>query len=73
MLSPQQINEFRQTGHVTVTRCGVSFHHGNTPHQSSANQSGRPRRAAAIHYPRSDARLVKPDLSYDEQLIVAVT
>jgi len=56
-----------------VPRGGVSFHHGNTPHQSSANHSTRPRRATAIHYLRNGARLVSPALDFDEKLIVAVT
>ena len=33
-----------------VSRGGVSFHHGNTLHQSSANGSRNPRRAVAIHF-----------------------
>jgi ectoine hydroxylase-related dioxygenase (phytanoyl-CoA dioxygenase family) len=56
-----------------VPRGGVSFHHGNTPHQSSDNRSKHPRRALAVHYLRSDARLVKPALDYDDTLIVKVT
>jgi len=56
-----------------VPRGGVSLHHGNTPHQSSANQSPRPRRAAALHYLRNDARLIKPALSYDDRSVVKVT
>ena len=56
-----------------VPRGGVSFHHGNTPHQSSANHSRRPRRAAAIHYLRDDATLIKPALHYDPALSVRVS
>lgn len=56
-----------------VPRGGVSFHHGNTPHQSSANRSARPRRAAAFHYIRDDARLLTPALEFDDKLIVMVS
>ena len=55
-----------------VPRGGVSFHHGNTPHQSSANRSTRPRRAAAFHYLRDDATLSNPALSYDPGFSVKV-
>jgi len=55
-----------------VPRGGVSFHHGNAPHQSSANRSQHPRRAAAFHYLRNGARLVSPALPYDESLSVAI-
>jgi len=53
-----------------VDRGGVSFHHGNTWHQSSANTSPRPRRAVAIHFLRSDARLVSPALKYDPTIAI---
>ena len=56
-----------------VPRGGVSFHHGNTPHQSSANRSMRPRRAAAFHYLRDDATLTKPALDYDPAVSVKVS
>ncbi|MEO2049239.1 MAG: phytanoyl-CoA dioxygenase family protein [Pirellulales bacterium] len=56
-----------------VPRGGVSFHHGNTPHQSSANRSTRPRRAAALHYMRNDNRLIKPALDFDSGVNVKVT
>lgn len=56
-----------------VPRGGVSFHHGNTPHQSSANRSTRPRRAAAFHYLREDATLSNPALDYDPAFCVKVS
>lgn len=56
-----------------VPRGGISFHHGNTPHQSSANQSQHPRRAAAFHYLHQSARLVSPALRYDESLAVRIS
>lgn len=55
-----------------VSRGGVSFHHGNTPHQSSSNCSDRPRRAAAFHYLREDASLTHPALEYDHHLNVRI-
>jgi ectoine hydroxylase-related dioxygenase (phytanoyl-CoA dioxygenase family) len=55
-----------------VPRGGVSFHHGNTPHQSSANRSPRPRRAAAFHYLLDSARLADSGLSYDASLSVPI-
>jgi ectoine hydroxylase-related dioxygenase (phytanoyl-CoA dioxygenase family) len=56
-----------------VPRGGISFHHGNAPHQSSANRSPSPRRAVALHYIRNDARLIAPALDYDGNQIVKVT
>ncbi len=44
---------------------GVSFHHGNTPHFSAANQSKSSRRAVAFHYLRNDATLIQSGLEYD--------
>jgi ectoine hydroxylase-related dioxygenase (phytanoyl-CoA dioxygenase family) len=51
---------------------GVSLHHGNTLHQSAANTSNRPRRAAAFHYLRNDANLVDPALPYDQAVRVSI-
>ena len=48
-----------------VPRGGVSIHHGNTLHQSSANRSAHPRRAVTFHFLRNDAKLVDPALPYD--------
>ena len=56
-----------------VPRGGVSFHHGNTPHQSSANRSQHSRRAAAFHYLSRSARLVSPALPYDAAFPVAIS
>ncbi len=52
---------------------GVSFHHGNTPHQSSSNRSGNSRRAAAFHYLQNDAKLVSATLPYDASINVKIT
>lgn len=43
-----------------VPRGGVSFHHGNTPHQSASNRSPHPRRAAAFHYVRNRRSMFVP-------------
>lgn len=56
-----------------VPRGGVSFHHGNTPHQSSENHSTRSRRAVALHYMRSSTKLVNPALPFDPTVRVKVT
>lgn len=48
-----------------VRRGGVSFHHGDTVHQSSDNRSPHWRRACAVHYYNRDTRLVRPALTYD--------
>jgi phytanoyl-CoA hydroxylase len=56
-----------------VSRGGVSFHHGNTLHQSSENRSERSRRAVAIHYVNADTDFVTPALKYDESIVVAVS
>jgi ectoine hydroxylase-related dioxygenase (phytanoyl-CoA dioxygenase family) len=70
---PSEIADQFEMLPAPVPRGGVSFHHGNTPHQSSANRSTRPRRAAALHYMRSDTRLINPALSFDEAVRVKVT
>ncbi len=56
-----------------VPRGGVSFHHGNTLHQSSSNLSSKPRRAAAFHYLRNNSRLVDSPLPFDETRRVTVS
>lgn len=52
---------------------GVSFHHGNTWHQSSSNRSTRPRRAAAFHFLRNDVALSDPALPYDPDVVVRIS
>ncbi|MBC8327032.1 MAG: phytanoyl-CoA dioxygenase family protein [Verrucomicrobia subdivision 3 bacterium] len=56
-----------------VPRGGVSIHHGNTLHQSSANRSDQPRRAVTFHFLRNDARLVNPALAYDPAQAVRIS
>lgn len=59
-------------GAAPVPRGGVSLHHGNTLHRSSANTSPKARRAVAIHYLDREARLTKPALEYDASFFVAI-
>ncbi|MCG8648711.1 MAG: phytanoyl-CoA dioxygenase family protein [Pirellulales bacterium] len=70
---PAEIAARYQLVPAPVPRGGVSFHHGNTPHQSSANRSQQARRAAAFHYLRNDAKLTHPALDYDPDFRVTIT
>lgn len=56
-----------------VPKGGVSFHHGNTLHQSSDNRSKRWRRAVAIHYVRNDVTFATPALAYDDAVVVRIS
>ena len=56
-----------------VPRGGVSFHHGNTFHQSAANLSTRWRRACALHYVNAGTRFVHPALPYDDSLMMRIS
>jgi ectoine hydroxylase-related dioxygenase (phytanoyl-CoA dioxygenase family) len=49
---------------------GVSLHHGNTLHQSSANRSRYARRAVAFHYLAANSGLTEPALEYDSSVAV---
>ena len=71
-VAPQFIDRFQMTP-APVPAGGVSFHHGNTWHQSSSNTSQRARRAVAFHYLRNDATLVNPALPYDSSVVVRVS
>jgi len=51
-----------------VRKGGVSFHHGNTFHQSGPNHSTKWRRACALHYVRNDVEFATPALPYDHSL-----
>jgi ectoine hydroxylase-related dioxygenase (phytanoyl-CoA dioxygenase family) len=52
---------------------GVSFHHGNTFHQSAPNLSPRWRRAIALHYVNQRTQVVHPALPYDHGLRLPVS
>lgn len=55
-----------------VPKGGVSFHHGNTLHQSSDNNSDTWRRAVAIHYYAAGTDLTTPALRYDRDKFVTL-
>ncbi|MBS0448473.1 MAG: phytanoyl-CoA dioxygenase family protein [Proteobacteria bacterium] len=56
-----------------VRKGGVSFHHGNTFHQSGPNHSRRWRRACALHFVRNDVEFATPALPYDHSLKLRIT
>jgi len=56
-----------------VRKGGVSFHHGNTFHQSGPNHSSHWRRACALHYVRNGVEFATPALPYDHSLKLRVT
>ena len=56
-----------------VRKGGVSFHHGNTFHQSGPNHSTQWRRACALHFVRNDVEFAHPALPYDHSLKLKVT
>jgi ectoine hydroxylase-related dioxygenase (phytanoyl-CoA dioxygenase family) len=56
-----------------VMRGGVSFHHGNTFHQSGPNLSTRWRRACALHYVNDHTYFEHPALPYDNGLKLRIT
>lgn len=69
---PQEhLNRFTMEA-APVPAGGISIHHGNTWHQSSANTSPAARRALAVHYVRRDTKLTHPALPYDSSVFVRV-
>ena len=56
-----------------VRRGGVSFHHGNTFHQSGPNLSAHWRRACALHYVNHRTYFANPALPYDASLKMAIS
>jgi len=56
-----------------VPRGGVSFHHGNTFHQSGSNHSTSWRRACALHYVNARTTFDHPALPYDAALRLPIT
>jgi ectoine hydroxylase-related dioxygenase (phytanoyl-CoA dioxygenase family) len=65
---PPRILERQPMSPAPVLCGGVSFHHGNTFHQSGPNLSPRWRRACALHYVRNDVEFATPALPYDHSL-----
>lgn len=56
-----------------VRKGGVSFHHGNTFHQSGPNHSEHWRRACALHYVHNDVEFASPALPYDHSLKLRIS
>jgi phytanoyl-CoA hydroxylase len=69
---PSQIASRYKLTPAPVMRGGVSFHHGNTLHQSSDNLSNHPRRAVAFHYVNAKTDFANPALKYDQHVIIDV-
>lgn len=70
---PAEILALQPMSPAPVRRGGVSFHHGNTFHQSSSNRSSRWRRAIALHYVNHGTVFEHPALPYDNSLIMRVS
>jgi ectoine hydroxylase-related dioxygenase (phytanoyl-CoA dioxygenase family) len=70
---PQAVLDRQPMAPAPVRRGGVSFHHGNTFHQSGPNDSTRWRRACALHYVRHDVEFATPALPYDRALKLRIT
>jgi phytanoyl-CoA hydroxylase len=73
LLIPKAILDKQPMTPAPVRKGGVSFHHGNTFHQSGPNHSSRWRRACALHYVRSDVEFANPALPYDHSLKLRIT
>ncbi len=56
-----------------VRKGGISFHHGNTFHQSGPNHSPHWRRACALHFVRNDVEFATPALPYDHSLKLRIS
>jgi phytanoyl-CoA hydroxylase len=65
---PQSLLDKQPMSPAPVRRGGVSFHHGNTFHQSGPNLSPHWRRACALHFVRNDVEFAHPALPYDHTL-----
>ena len=70
---PAEIARQHPMSAAPVPKGGVSFHHGNTFHQSSANTSRHYRRAAAFHYVNHQTRFASPALAYDTSIVVRIS
>lgn len=70
---PSEILNLQPMSPAPVPKGGVSFHHGNTFHQSSSNMSSKWRRACALHYVRNDVEFAHPALPYDHGLKRKIT
>jgi phytanoyl-CoA hydroxylase len=70
---PQAILDRQPMSPAPVARGGVSFHHGNTFHQSAPNLSRHWRRACALHYVNAGTFFEHPALPYDDSLKLRIT
>ena len=70
---PAALLERQPMAPAQVRKGGVSFHHGNTFHQSGPNHSPRWRRACALHYVRNGVEFATPALPYDTTLKLEVS
>ncbi len=70
---PQAILARQPMMPAPVLRGGVSFHHGNTFHQSGPNLSTRWRRACALHFVNHKTWFEHPALPYDDSLRLRIT
>jgi phytanoyl-CoA hydroxylase len=73
LLIPEDVAAGQKMTPAPVPKGGVSFHHGNTYHQSGRNLSTRWRRAVAFHYGNRATRFVTPALPYDDTVFVAAS
>ncbi len=71
LLIPEEVAKAFEMTPAPVRRGGISFHHGNTLHQSADNHSDRWRRACAIHYGNHATELVHSTLTYDPDVVVS--
>ena len=70
---PAALLEKQPMAPAPVRKGGVSFHHGNTFHQSGPNHSSRWRRACALHFVCNDVEFATPALPYDNALKLRVS
>jgi ectoine hydroxylase-related dioxygenase (phytanoyl-CoA dioxygenase family) len=70
---PPSILQRQPMSPAPVMKGGVSFHHGNTFHQSGPNLSTRWRRACALHYVNAHTFFEHPALPYDAGLKLRIT
>jgi phytanoyl-CoA hydroxylase len=73
LLIPEDVAARQPMTAAPVPKGGVSFHHGNTYHQSGRNTSTRWRRAVAFHYGNRATRFVTPALRYDDTVFVTAS
>jgi phytanoyl-CoA hydroxylase len=73
LLIPDHVAARQVMTPAPVPKGGVSFHHGNTYHQSGRNASTRWRRAVAFHYGNHTTRFVTPALRYDDTVFVTAS